>query len=111
MQTIDAKYADLAPRVMGQALSVSDAFSRIEDPEGYNEDYPDDAVDLSLAPELLQGVCRGRDGRAYLIFQSEDTPRERRIVYVDAILELAALINRERVIPMPEKHVPSGGKP
>lgn len=103
MMTIDAKYADLADRVVEQAVEISNAFDRIEDPEGWNEDRPEDAVDLSIAPELLRGVSRGRDGRAYLIFQSEDTPRQRRIVYVDAILELANLINRERIIAMPEK--------
>ena len=84
-QTIDEAYEQVAERAGGQIAALLDAFQEIEEPS-------DDA------PESLQGITKDRDGRAMLVFQSPDTPRQRSIVYVDAILDLANLLRRERVI-------------
>lgn len=88
-KTINQGYVEYAETAVGQIEALLEAFHEIENPEEPSDD----------APESLQGITRDRDGRAMLVFQSPDTPRQRSIVYVDAILDLAGLLNRERVIP------------
>jgi hypothetical protein len=89
--SIDERYAGLAERAEEQCGELIKAFERIEDPE-----------DPSIEPERLVGIRREKNDRSALIFQSEDTPKQRTVVYVDDILKLAALIRRERVLTEPE---------
>ena len=89
MRTIDDEYVYLAERVAEQCQEILEAFERIEMPE-----------DESVEPERLQGITRTPlpFDRPALLFQSDETPNQRTIVFVDYILDLARLINRERVV-------------
>ena len=88
--TIDDQYEQLAELAHAQCEEIEKTFQIINDPEDPSDE----------APERLQGITRTSPpmDRAALVFQSPDTPRQRRLVYVDAILDLADLIKRERVL-------------
>ena len=63
----------------------------------------DEDFDPSDEPQVLQGISRDNKGRAYLVFASDYRPREHQLIYVDAILNLADLLRRERVLPSPDQ--------
>lgn len=92
---IDDTYAELAELAAGQCTALMEKFEEINDPDDPSDDEP----------ETLQGVTRTLPplDRAALVFQSSSTPNQRAIVFVDAILDLAALILRERIIPYEPK--------
>ena len=89
MHPIDDRYLYLAEQAKEQCEQILEAFDRIELPE-----------DESQEPETLQGVTRTPPpiDRAALVFQSNETPDQRTLVFIDAILDLALLINRERIV-------------
>lgn len=90
MKSIDEEYDRLVELAEAQAQAIQDAiFEKNE-----QEDNLDDEDEI----ERLRGIARDEDGRAMLVFQADATPRQRKLVYVDAILDLARLLNRERVI-------------
>lgn len=93
METIDDRYFYLAETALMQCRELLEAFERIEMPE-----------DESLEPETLRGITRTPVpfDRAALVFQSDETPNERTLVFVDAILDLANLLNREHILEPPE---------
>ena len=86
-QTINERYQELAETATGQIEALQQAFDEIENPEDPSDDWS------------LQGITRDKDQRAMLVFASPDTPNERSIVYVDAILDLRDLLCRERILP------------
>ena len=90
MQSIDESYVYLAELAEAQCREIIEAFERIDDPE-----------DPSNEPETLRGIesiSWQKKARPALIFQSDDTPRQRTLVFVDAIFDLARLIERERIL-------------
>lgn len=87
---IDDQYHYLAELAEAQCTELMVIFERINDPEDPSDDAPERLIGITRAPP---------DRRSALVFQSEDTPRQRTLVFVDAIFDLAALLNRERVLP------------
>ena len=89
METIDDRYFYLVETALMQCRELLEIFERIEMPE-----------DESLEPETLRGITRTPVpfDRAALVFYSDDTPKQRTLVVVDAILDLAQLIIKEPVI-------------
>jgi hypothetical protein len=104
MQSIDDRYAYLAEQAEAQCREIIEAFERIDDPEN-----------PSVEPETLRGIGRvpyQKTDRPALVFQSDETLRQRTLVFVDAILDLAALIQRERLLEEPARYrVPGDGMP
>lgn len=88
---IEDSYAQLAEFARTQCEALVEQIERNED-----DLNPDE-------PEKLRGISRDNKGRAYLAFSSDDRPRERQIIYVDAIMDLADLLRRERVLPSPDR--------
>lgn len=89
MTTIDEKYRDLADRAQQQCEALGDQFSAVID----GEDEDGDPIEMTM-----DGVRTERDGRRVIQFSEVDVPNGNIVVYVDAILELADLIRRERVV-------------
>jgi hypothetical protein len=89
--TIDEEYQQLAELAQAQCEALDLQIQRNED-----DLNPDE-------PEKLRGISQDKYGRAYLVFQADDSPRERQIIYVDAIMDLANLLRRERVLPSPDR--------
>lgn len=89
MQTIDEKYRDLADRAQQQCEALGDQFSALIDAE----DEDGEPVEITM-----DGVRTEADGRRVIQFSEADVPNGRTVVYVDAILALADLIRRERVV-------------
>ena len=101
MRTIDNEYVYLVNTVAEQCLEILEAFERIEMPE-----------DESVAPERLQGITRTPPPfeRAALVFQSDETPNQRTLVFVDSIFALAYLLNQERRVPYKKDKAPQDGQ-
>ena len=92
MKPIDETYRDLADRAADQAESIGNQMTAIidrEDDEGNDFDG------------WMVGVRKEPDGRTVLVFCDRDVTNGRTVVYVDAILALADLIRRERVVESP----------
>lgn len=88
--TIEETYEQMAELAQGQVKALMEKFEEIRDPEDPSDE----------APEALQGITQDKNGRAMLVFRSQDAPRQRSIVYVDAIMDLADLLRRERCLPL-----------
>jgi hypothetical protein len=93
MPTIEQRYEELAEIAQSQCEDIIQAIQIARDP-----DRPDDN------PERLQGITRTQPplDRAALVFHNDSANLAQTLVYVDAILDLAALLNRERVLLQPE---------
>ena len=85
MTPIDERMRDLADRAADQCEALANKLTAILD--GVDEDGDDE-------PETLRGFGRDKD-RVGLIFAEDGVSHRRTWVYVDAILALANLINRE----------------
>lgn len=87
MKTRDEVIRDLAERAQDQCEALFDKMYAVID-------GVDDEGDLE--DERLCGIGRDGDGRFQMVFAAIGAPRGRRtIVYVDAILALAKLLNGE----------------
>ena len=89
MVTIDQHYQDLAMRAADQAEALSSKMQAI------NEGYDDDGEPET---ERLCGVLREKDGRTTMVFADTAAPRQRTVIYVNAILDLADMIRREHIL-------------
>jgi hypothetical protein len=89
MKPIDETYRDLADRAQAQCEALGDQMSAVID----GEDDDGEACEMFLA-----GCRKEPDGRTVLVFGEADVPNGRTVVYVDAVLALADLIRRERVV-------------
>jgi len=86
MKTRDEAIRDLADDAKHQCEALFDKMDVIID--GYDFDGERDE-------EALCGITRDRDGRSMLAFAAPGTTGQRTVVYVDAILALAKLLNSE----------------
>lgn len=89
MKPIDHHYRDLADKAADQAEAIGNQMTAIID----REDEDGNDFDGWMA-----GVRAEPDGRTVLVFCESDVSNGRTIVFVDAILALADLIRRERVV-------------
>jgi hypothetical protein len=85
LKPIDEHYRDLAVQATDQCEALARQMDAVLD--GEDEDG-------EPCGERLCGRSR-RDGREALIFAEPGVRHQRQVVFVDAILELAALIRRE----------------
>lgn len=85
MKTRDQAIRDLADHAKDQCEALADKMTSVIDGMDENGD-PED--------ERLCGISHDRD-RAILVFAEPDTTGQRTVVYVDAILALAKLLNGE----------------
>jgi len=86
MKTRDEVIRDLAYHAQDQCDALNDKMTFII--SGYDEDNERDE-------EALCGITRDRDNRSMLAFAKSGTTEAITIVYVDAILALAKLLNGE----------------
>ena len=86
MKTRDEATRDLADHAKDQCEALADKMEGVID--GVDMDGCGDA-------ERLCGITRDRDGRSMLAFAEPGTTGQRTVVYVDAILALAKLLNGE----------------
>lgn len=86
MKTRDQAIRDLADHATDQCEALTDKMDAII--SGYDDDGDRDE-------EALCGITRDRDGRSMLAFAEPGTTGQRTVVYVDAILDLAKLLNSE----------------
>jgi len=86
MKTRDEAIRDLADRAGDQCEALTEKMEAVVD--GFDFDGDRDR-------EVLCGITRDRDGRSMLAFAEPGTTGQRTIVYVDAILSLAKLLNGE----------------
>ena len=89
MQTIDEKYRSLADRAQQQCEALGDQFSAVID------ECDDEGEPLEMQ---FDGVRVEKDKRIVMQFSEPDVGNSNIVVYVDAILALADLIRRERVL-------------
>jgi len=88
MKTRDEAIRDLADHAGDQCEALTEKMEAVVD--GFGFDF-DDERDR----EALCGITRDRDGRSMLAFAEPGTTGQRTVVYVDAILALAKLLNGE----------------
>lgn len=86
MKTRDEAIRDLADHAKDQCAVLSEKMDDVI--SGVDVDGCGDA-------ERLCGIGRDREGRSQLVFAEPGTNGQRTVVYVDAILALAKLLNGE----------------
>jgi hypothetical protein len=86
LTTRDEAIRDLADHASDQCEALANKMTAVIDGE-------DD--DGETEPERLCGIARDKQGRAVLVFAEPGVTNRRTLVYVDAILALAKLLNGE----------------
>jgi len=86
MKTRDEAIRDLAELASDQCEALTEKMEAVLD--GFDFDGERDR-------EALCGITRGRGGCFMLVFAEPGTTGQRTVVYVDAILALAKLLNSE----------------
>lgn len=86
MKTRDEAIRDWAERAQNQCEALAEKMDGVV--SGWGEEGDPEA-------EHLCGIGRDRDGRSMLVFAEPGNVRQRTVVYVDAILALAKLLNGE----------------
>lgn len=89
MESIEQAYLRLAGSAALQCDALAEKLEEVIDGE--------DAEGLPCLDRLL-GIRSEPDGTAVLVLQDPDTPRIRSLLRVDAILALAGMLRRERVL-------------
>jgi len=87
MKTRDEAIRDLAERASDQCEALTEKMEAVVD--GF--DFDDEADREALCGILLDGF----DGRSMLVFAEPGTTGQHTVVYVDAILALAKLLNSQ----------------
>lgn len=84
MKTRDEAIRDLADHAMDQCEALVEKMTAIID-----------EMDAEGEPEFEKvcGINRDRDGRSQMVFAEPGATRQRSIVYIDAILGLARMLN------------------